>query len=66
MFEYQPNVMLEYEFDGKLHMFHPDFLVNGRLYEVKGDQFFRMNESTGQEEMFNPYRNPEWTDERYA
>ena len=64
-FEYQPNVMLEYEFDGRHHRFHPDFLVDGRLYEVKGEQFFRINEFTGQEEMFNPYRNIEWSNERY-
>lgn len=40
-------------------------MVDGIVYEVKGDQFFRINEFTGQEEMFNPYREQEWSDERY-
>ena len=40
--------------------------MNGRrIVEVKGDQFFRFNESTGKEEMFCPRRYPEWRDEYY-
>ena len=23
-----------------MHFYHPDFLIDGKLYEVKGDQFF--------------------------
>ena len=38
--EYQPDITFEYEYDGKKHYYHPDFLINGKLYEVKGDQFF--------------------------
>lgn len=38
--EYQPNIQFEYEYDGKTHIYQPDFLINGKLYEVKGDQFF--------------------------
>ena len=34
------------------HYYHPDFLVNDRIYEVKGDNFFRTNEATGKEEMY--------------
>ena len=64
-FEYQPSISFEYEYDGKVHTYHPDFLINGKVYEVKGDQFFRINESTGQEEMYCPYRNPDWSDEYY-
>ena len=30
-----------YEFDNKTHRYYPDFLVNGQLYEIKGDQFFK-------------------------
>lgn len=29
-----------FEFNGKVHSYFPDFIVNGVLYEVKGDQFF--------------------------
>lgn len=65
-FEYSPKISLPYEYDGRTFTYHPDFLVDGIIYEVKGDQFFRINESTGQEEMFNPYRKQEWSDEQYA
>ena len=65
LFEYSPSISLPYEYDGREFTYHPDFLADERLYEVKGDQFFRINESTGQEEMFNPYREQEWSDERY-
>lgn len=61
---YSPKISLEYEYGGIKHMYHPDFLINGRIYEVKGDQFFRKNEY-GMEVMINPYRNPKWTSEEY-
>ena len=48
--EYQPNISIEYEYEGKNHYYHPDFLINGKIYEVKGDQFF---DDTGK--MINPY-----------
>ena len=38
--EYQPDIIFEYEYNGKKHYYHPDFLINGKLYEVKGDHFF--------------------------
>ena len=63
--EYSPSISLPYEYDGRTFYYHPDFLVSGKLYEVKGEQFFKVGES-GQEVMFNPYRNPEWSDGRYA
>lgn len=64
-FKYQPNTLFEYSYNGKFHTYHPDFMVNGLLYEVKGDQFFRINESTGKEEMYCPWRRKEWSDEKY-
>lgn len=48
-FEYQPNVKLEYEYNGKKHYYQPDFLIEGKLYEVKGDHFF------DGDKMINPY-----------
>ena len=38
--EYQPLITFEYEYDGKIHHYHPDFLINGKIYEVKGNHFF--------------------------
>lgn len=29
----------EYEFEGQIHYYFPDFEVNGKLYEIKGNQF---------------------------
>ena len=63
--DYQPNLTIPYEYDGKTHSYHPDFIINGRIVEVKGDNFFRINESTGKEEMYCTWRNPKWSDEYY-
>lgn len=54
-FEYQVEP-IPYEYDGVIHYYFPDFRVNGRIYEVKGDNFFRINEQTGQEEMYLTWR----------
>ena len=64
-FEYSPKKSIPYEHDGRTFYYHPDFLINGKIYEVKGDQFFKVDES-GHEIMFNPYRNKNWSDERYV
>ena len=64
-FEFQIN-SIPYIYDSEIHYYNPDFLVDGRIYEVKGDHFFRINETTGKEEMYCPYRYPEWSDEYYA
>lgn len=62
--EYQPSISYEYEYDGTTWTYHPDFQINGKLCEVKGDHFFRINEF-GKEEMFCPFKNPNWSDEKY-
>lgn len=36
-FEYQPQPGIDYEYDGKVHVYFPDFKIDGRLYEIKGD-----------------------------
>ena len=64
--EYSPSISYEYEYDGRTWTYHPDFRINGRIYEVKGEHFFKVDESSGREVMINPYRDPEWSDERYA
>lgn len=63
--EYSPTISYPYNYAGRIWTYHPDFLINGKVYEVKGDNFFKIDESTSMEIMFNPYRKPEWTDERY-
>ena len=63
--EYSPRIKYEYQYAGKTHSYHPDFRIDGKLYEIKGNHFFRINESTGQEEMYCPYRNPDWSDDKY-
>lgn len=63
--EYSPEIFYKYDYDGRTWTYHPDFLINGKVYEVKGDQFFRFNESSGMEEMICPYQEPEWSDEEY-
>ena len=63
--EYSPTISYEYMYDGQVWTYHPDFLINGKIYEIKGDHFFRIDES-GHEVMINPYRNPDWSDEQYA
>lgn len=37
---YHPH-SLSYVFEGTIHRYYPDFLVNGKLYEVKGDCFIQ-------------------------
>lgn len=53
--ECQPDCRFTYIVDGKVHIYQPDFLINGKLYEVKGDHFFKINDK-GEEIMFHPYR----------
>lgn len=37
--EHEP-VQLQYEYDGKMHRYYPDFRYNGELLELKGPHFF--------------------------
>lgn len=48
-FEYQPNISFEYEYDGKTHIYYPDFKVNEEYIELKGSHFFENGK------MINPY-----------
>ncbi len=61
---YHPRFVYPYVFRGTDYTYCPDFEINGRHYEVKGEQFFRINESTEQEEMFIPWKGKR-TDEEY-
>lgn len=62
-FEYQVEP-IPYEYDGGIHYYHPDFRINGKIFEVKGDNFFRINEETGEEEMYLTWKG-DLTDEEY-
>ena len=64
-YQYQPNTRFAYMYNGKQYYYQPDFLINGNFYEIKGDHFFRINEVTGEEEMFCPFRYKNSTDEEY-
>lgn len=37
--EFQPNIKFEYFVNDKKHFYLPDFKINGKLIEVKGEQF---------------------------
>lgn len=43
-------VRLEYEYNGSIHYYFPDFRLNGELIEIKGDHFFNQDGT-----MCNPY-----------
>ena len=64
-FQYHDMISIPYEYTGKTHYYFPDFIVDGRIYEVKGDQYFRLNSQTGLEEMYCPYHPKTWSDEYY-
>ena len=40
-FAYQPDVSYEYEHNGVIHIYEPDFIVEGQAVEIKGDHFFK-------------------------
>ena len=63
--EYSPSIRYEYYYMEQKHIYEPDFLINGKLYEVKGEHFFRRNKATGKEEMFCPYGRTKLSKERY-
>lgn len=48
-----PNDKLRYTHDNVEHMYEPDFMINGELYEVKGLQFFK--DKNPNEAMINPF-----------
>ena len=48
-FKYQPSISFEYEYNSSKHVYHPDFLVESEIYEIKGPQFFKDGK------MINPY-----------
>ena len=55
-FIYHPHITVDYVDDyGVSRKYYPDFIVEGRFYEVKGDQFF--NEKG---EPFDSYTNETW------
>lgn len=52
---------MEFTSGGRIIGYYPDFKLNGKYIEIKGDQFFRPDGT-----MFCPYRKKAWTDEQYA
>lgn len=39
-FTYKPKISLEFEYDGVIRKYKPDFIVDGKITEIKGDHFF--------------------------
>lgn len=56
-FTFQPDIHFEYEYDGKVHAYWPDFEINGKFYELKGLQFFK--DKNPMNEMVNPFGHSE-------
>jgi hypothetical protein len=40
-FIFHPKLKFEFEYDGEIHTYKPDFIVEGIITEVKGDHFFK-------------------------
>lgn len=57
---YQPNISFEYEYDGKKHIYQPDFIINNKLYEIKGIHFFENHNPNGK--MICPFNRNKYTD----
>lgn len=47
------NFYLQYYYDGKMLSYYPDFIVNDKIVEIKGLQFFENKNPNGK--MINPY-----------
>lgn len=63
--EYHPNIEISYKYDDQYYIYEPDFKINDKLIEVKGDMFFRINESTGMEEMYCPWGRKKLGEEKW-
>lgn len=59
-FVYKPLDFFEYQFEGKMFRYFPDFKVDDKYIEIKGDHFFKEDGT-----MYCPYRYKQWTDEQY-
>lgn len=49
-FIYQPNTPFEYYVNGHKKLYYPDFLIDTKYYELKGNQFFNENN-----QLINPF-----------
>lgn len=56
---YHPDKYFDYYFDNVLHRYFPDFKINGKYYEVKGDHFF------SGDKMICPFKDNKWDTKRY-
>ena len=52
-FEYQPDIKFNYVFNGETHFYHPDFIVDNKILELKGPQFFE--DCDYNKRMVNPF-----------
>lgn len=42
-FEYQPDIKFKYIYNNEIHYYHPDFKIDNKLQEIKGNLFFENN-----------------------
>ena len=49
----RPKIFFEYEYNGNIYKYFPDFEIDGKFYEIKGLQFFENKDSSGR--MINPF-----------
>lgn len=42
-FEYHPNINFKYSFENIEHTYWPDFIIENKIYEIKGGQYFQNN-----------------------
>ena len=58
-FTYHPKVTFKYKVENKSHTYHPDFIINEKYYEIKGNHFFENRDPS--KKMICPYdRNNEY------
>lgn len=54
-FEYQPDISFEYEYNGKIHKYFPDFKIGNEIIEIKSDYLYNkmLKENTIENAKFN-------------
>ena len=63
-FKCHDGTFLEYEFNGNAMRYFPDFIVEGRMIEIKGNHFFEDNNPS--KKMICPFKKKAWSDEDYC
>ena len=62
-FKCHDGTFLEYEFNGNVMRYFPDFIVEGQMIEIKGNHFFEDNDPL--KKMICPFKEKNWSDKDY-